>query len=228
MRVLLVDDHELFLEGLRNLLIANGVEVVGAASDGFEALAKARSLRPEVILMDIRMPRCDGLQATRMIKAEHPEIKIVILSVSDDDDDLFGAVRSGASGYLLKSAVAKDFFSLLEALAEGEVPLSKGLSARMLAEFARQLRGHEARSERTAVHDDDNLTGRQIAILAMVAQGLTYSEIGAALCITEHTVKYHVRQSIDRLHLKNRAQLIAYAHESGLLPGGRMTGEGGE
>ncbi len=110
MKVLLVDDHALFLEGIRNLLLARGIEVVGTAGDGLQALERARALRPDVILMDVQMPRCDGLAATRLIKAELPDVKIVMLTVSEEDENLFEAVKSGASGYLLKSLDAHDIF----------------------------------------------------------------------------------------------------------------------
>src|SRR5512143_2268967 len=137
LRVLLVDDHALFLEGLRNLLALKSIEVLDTASDGLEALEKARSLRPDVILMDVQMPRCDGLAATRLIKAELPEIKIVMLTMSEDDSDLFEAVKSGASGYLLKKLKPEPFFALLADLQAGLLPFSPGLGARLLEEFAR-------------------------------------------------------------------------------------------
>ena len=137
MRVLLVDDHRLLVEGLTNLLTAHGIEVVGAAQDGLEALELARSLRPDVILMDIRMPGCDGLEATRLIKAQMPELKIVMLTTSTDDDDLFEAIKSGACGYLLKSANSREFTEALQGLEEGIPPFSPGLAAKVLREFAR-------------------------------------------------------------------------------------------
>ncbi len=216
MRVLLVDDHTLFLEALRDLLIGHGVDVVGVALDGFEALASARALHPDVILMDVRMPRCDGLQATRMIKAEFPEIKVVMLSMSAEDGDLFGAIASGASGYLLKSEPAMKVLELLETVSQGEVPLSRGLSARILVEFASQA-SHRHKDFRTAGENADGLTSRQTEILTLAARGLTYAQIGAAICISENTVKYHMKHILDRLHLQNRTQLVAHAHSSGLL-----------
>ncbi|MBC7235662.1 MAG: response regulator transcription factor, partial [Chloroflexi bacterium] len=125
MKVLLVDDHALFLEGMQNLLTSRGIDVVGIARDGLEALAQARALRPDVILMDVRMPRCDGLAATRLIKAELPEAQIVMLTTSDEDEDLFEAIRSGASGYLLKSLNAPDFFALCGVGAGRGSPLTR-------------------------------------------------------------------------------------------------------
>jgi two-component system NarL family response regulator len=212
MKVLLVDDHPLFLEGLQNLLATRGIEVVGTANDGLEALEKARALRPEVILMDIQMPRCDGLAATRLIKAEMPEVKIVMLTVSEEDEDLFEAIKSGASGYLLKSLDAGKFFDLLSGLRRGEAPLSPGLAAKILDEFAR----HPPAGSETCGRGQE-LTSRQMEVLTLVAQGMTYKEVGAALHLSERTIKYHMGEILNRLHLENRAQVIAYAARMGLI-----------
>src|SRR5512136_1518630 len=132
MKTLLVDDHALFLDGLKNLLTLRGVEVVGTARDGMEALEKARTLHPEIILMDIQMPNLDGLAATRLIKAELRDVKIVMLTMSAEDEDLFEAIKNGACGYLLKTLDVDEFFSLFVGLARGEVPLSPGLAGRVL------------------------------------------------------------------------------------------------
>lgn len=224
MRILLVDDHSLFLEGLRNLLASEGVEVVGTANDGFEVLVQARRLRPDVILMDINMPRCDGVTATRLIKSEIPSCKIVILSMSDDEHDLFEAVKSGASGYLLKRIDAAEFFFYLNELQAGHPPFSPGLAEKILAEFAHS---HATRPELdtslkqpghppAAPEPDADLTARQMQILALVAQGQTYRQVAETIGITERTVKYHMSEIIDHLHLNNRAQVIAYATRMGL------------
>lgn len=219
MRVLLVDDHALFLEGLQNLLTARGVAVVGTAADGREALAQARALRPDVILMDVRMPRCDGLAATRLIKAELPEIKVVMLTTSAEDEDLFDAVRSGASGYLLKDLRADAFLDLLAGLARGEAPLSPGLAGRVLAEFARQ-----APALRPAAEEGlRGLNPRQVEVLTLVAQGLPYREVAAALSLSERTIKYHMGEIVRALHLKNRAEVVAWAARSGLASPLRTT-----
>jgi DNA-binding NarL/FixJ family response regulator len=210
MRVLLVDDHALFLEGLKNLLSARGIQVVGTARDGLDALDKVRALHPDVVLMDIQMPRCNGLQATRLIKAELPEIKIVMLTVSGEDDDLFEAIKSGASGYVLKNLDAARFFDLLSGLEQGQAALSPGLAAKIMQEFARQ-------SAAPAALPSEQLTPKQIELLALVAQGNTYKEVAAALNLSEPTIKYHMGEIIKRLHLKNRAQAIAYAERMGLL-----------
>ena len=212
--VLLADDHPLFLDGLTNLLSARGVQVVGTARDGLEALEKARSLRPEVILMDIQMPRCDGLCATRLIKAELPEVKIVMLTMSGDDDDLFEAIKSGACGYLLKTQDTEEFFTHLTGLAHGEPPLSPGLAARILELVGRQASGAARDDEPPQSHP---LTDREREVLTLVAQGLTYKEVAAKLFLSERTIKYHMGEIIARLHLENRAQVIEFARRSGLV-----------
>lgn len=217
MRLLLADDHTLFLEGLQNLLRAGGYQVVGAAHDGLEALQLARALHPDVILMDVRMPQCDGLTATRLIQAEMPEIKIVMLTTSAEDADLFEALRSGASGYLLKNLEPNQLFDYLSGIARGEAPLSRQLSARLLREFARQaelLEEHTAPGE--AGPPGAELTARQREILVLVAQGMTYKEVGATLSLSENTVKYHMGEVLQRLHLKNREQVVAYARQYGV------------
>lgn len=225
MRVLLVDDHRLFLEGLRNLLTSEGIEVVGVAHDGFEALSEARRLRPEVILMDIQMPRCNGVAATRLIKAEMPECKIVMLTMSEDDEDLFDAVKSGASGYLLKRLSAEEFFGYLSDLEAGRPPFSPGLAALILEEFARQATRLESQhpTEPAALGQPDGaeggvLSARQMQILTLVAQGQTYRQVGETIGITERTVKYHMGAIVERLHLQNRAQVLAYATQKGFTP----------
>jgi DNA-binding NarL/FixJ family response regulator len=218
MRVLLVDDHPLFLEGLRNLLTARGVEVVGTAGDGLEALDQTRMLHPDTILMDVKMPRCDGVAATRLIKAEFPDVKIVILTVYEEDSILFEAIRSGASGYLHKSLDAKEFMELLSTLERGEAPLSPGLSTRILEEFAQQAgrAGSLAAAEQDPRGWQPSLTTRQVEILTLVTQGLTYRQIGTTLCLSERTVKYHMGEVLTRLHLKSRAEAIAFATRMGL------------
>lgn len=217
MKILLVDDHSLFLEGLTNLLRAGGYTVVGAARDGLEAVHLARSLHPDVILMDIRMPRCDGLAATRLIQAELPEIKVVILTTSAEDADLFEALKSGASGYLLKDLQPHDLFNFLNGLERGEAPLSRQLSARLLAEFTRQA---HILDERSAPEPPDlarhGLTPRQTEILGLVADGLSYKEIGGRLSLSENTIKYHMGEILQHLHMKNREQVVAWAIRSGL------------
>lgn len=224
MKTLIVDDHALFLHSLKVLLAASGYEVVGLAANGMEALQQARSLRPELILMDIEMPVCDGLAATRMIKAEMPQVKIVVLTVSSSDEHLYEAIKSGASGYLLKSASADDFLQMIGQVARGGAALPPELAARVLDEFMRQARQAEAQAEAPAGTlagaAAEALTPQHIEILTLLAQGLTYAQIAEALCLSEATIRYHLSQIMDRLHLQNRAQVIAYAARHGL---GRTT-----
>jgi DNA-binding NarL/FixJ family response regulator len=215
MRALIVDDHPLFRDGLKNLLTSRGLEVIGTAQDGLDALEKARTLRPEVILMDVQMPRLDGLAATRLIKAELPEITIVMLTMSGDNEAVFDAIKSGATGYLLKTQDTEEFFGLLLGLTRGEVPLSPGIAGRILKEFAHQA--EEMKAVRAAAQQDEveGLSSRQMQVLTLVAQGLVYKEVAAKLGFSERTVKYHMGEIIARLHVDNRAQVIEYARRMG-------------
>jgi two-component system NarL family response regulator len=220
MRVLLADDHRLLLEGLANLLDAHGIEVAGMANDGLQASALARSLKPDLILMDIRMPNCDGLDATRRIKAAMPEVRIVILTTSTEDADLFEAVRSGATGYLLKSMDAEELVEALDQAQQGIPPFSPGLAAKLLSEFARlspeDAERPEAGMPREVRESRCGLTGRQIEVLTLVAGGLSYKEVGAKLSLSARTIKYHMAEIMDQLHLENRAQVLAYAGKMGM------------
>jgi DNA-binding NarL/FixJ family response regulator len=209
MRVLLADDHPLFLDGLEDLLASNGFEIAGTARDGLDAIEKARALGPDAILMDIRMPRLDGLAAVRAIKAEMPGVKIAMLTISEADDDLFEAVKSGASGYLLKSQSAEELLALLRGVESGEAVFSPGLAARILQEFGRQASALEEK-RRTA-----GLSEREREVLTLIARGLKYKEVAAKLFLSERTIKYHMGQILERLHLKNRAQVVEYARSTG-------------
>ncbi|MBX7253383.1 MAG: response regulator transcription factor [Candidatus Promineofilum sp.] len=221
MRVLLADDHRLLLEGLSSLLAANGIDVVGQAHDGVEAVALARALRPEIVLMDLRMPGGDGLTATRRIKAELPETRVVILTTSTDEADLFEAVKSGACGYLLKSMSADELIDSLHGAQQGAPPFSPGLAEKLLGEFAR-LAGSAAVPSADAAAMTETpallpvLTERQREVLQLVAAGLTYKEVGARLNLSPHTVKYHMAEIMAALHLEHRAQVLAYAGKQGL------------
>jgi DNA-binding NarL/FixJ family response regulator/signal transduction histidine kinase len=207
-RLLLVDDHPLFLEGLRNLLVTRGFTVVGTANDGQAALHQARALRPDVVVMDVHMPGGGGLEATRAIKAELPETKVVMLTVDADDATLFEAIKSGASGYLLKGLNANQFCELLVGALRGDVSLSPGLAARIVAEFSRATPTPSL--PRPMGEGGGDLTPRQREVLGLVAQGLTYKEVGQRLHLSEKTIKYHMGHVLEKLHLKNRAQAIAY------------------
>ncbi|HEX9116490.1 MAG TPA: response regulator transcription factor [Anaerolineae bacterium] len=223
MRVLLVDDHPLLVEGLSNLLQAHQITVVGIAADGRQALHLARTLQPDVILMDIAMPGCDGLTATRWIKAEIPEAKIVILTGSTESQDLFEAIKSGAYGYLLKTIEAGALVEAIEGVSQGIPPLSAGLAGKLLGEFQRLAAADapprpvpappgQPASEPAA----PGLTERQTQVLALVAKGLSYKEVGIRLGLSARTVKYHMAEVMQRLHLANRAQVLAFAARIGL------------
>ncbi len=212
MKVLIADDHALFRDGVASLLKAWGMEVAGQASDGLEALEQARRLRPDLILMDIKMPRCNGLEATRLIKAEMPETKIVMVTVSDEEEDLFEAIKSGAQGYVLKNMSGEEFGRVLADIASGEAPLSRGLAAKILAEFVRLTREPEPKAS-----DRDQLSEREREVLQLVANGAINKEIATELFISESTVNYHMKNILAKLHLRNRAQAVAYALQSGLV-----------
>ena len=212
-RVLLVDDHPLFRKGIASLLSSEpGFEVLGEASDGQEAIEKARDLMPDVILMDISMPGVNGLEATQRIKQEIPYVRIVILTVSDEDQNLFEAIKSGAQGYLLKKIEPQTLFQTLRGVLEGEAPLSRVMATKLLAEFARQRRAASEPRTPTAT-----LTEREKEVLGLLATGKTNKEIAGALRIAENTVKNHLKNILEKLHLENRVQAATFALREGLL-----------
>ncbi|MCZ7574261.1 MAG: response regulator transcription factor [Ardenticatenaceae bacterium] len=213
LRIVLADDHALFRDGIASLLTAWGMEVVGQAGNGAEAVRKVGELRPDLVLMDIHMPELNGLEATRQIKAQWPEVQIVILTVSEEDEHLFEAIKSGAQGYLLKNLHAQEFAELLTGLARGEAPLPRTLAAKMLAEFARQ--GQKPAPAQPA-DPAEQLTPREKEVLERLAEGASNKEIAAALSVSENTVKYHVRNILSKLHLSSRTQAAAYAIREGL------------
>lgn len=217
-KVMLVDDHKLFIEGLQYLLETHGVQVLGKAKDGNEALIKARILRPDVILMDIRMPNCDGIQALRQIKSEFPGIRIVMLTTSDDEEDIFQAIKYGASGYLLKDTDASSLIKLLNDLEQGCMPLTAGLATKIMMELRTVGRMDNIElKQQTEEKENPELTDRQLEVLELVAMGYTYKEVGAKLDLTERTVKYHMGRIIEQLQLKNKSQVIHYAIRNGLV-----------
>ena len=226
MRVLLVDDHRLLLEGVNNLLTSQGIDVAGMTCSGEEALKLAQTLKPDVILMDIRMPGWDGLETTRRIMAKMPAAKIVILTSSADEHDLFEAIKSGAFGYLLKSMDAEELLEALAQVQEGIPPFSPGLAARLLREFSRMADGNtdnvetQTQADGEAANKDDAeetaLTAREREVLTLVANGMSYKEVGAQVNLSPRTVKYHMAKIMARLHLEHRSQVLAYAGRVGL------------
>ena len=207
-----MDDHVLFRRGLACLLSSRGIDVVGEAGNGAEALEKARESMPDLIMMDIRMPVMDGLTATRAIKQEMPYVRIVMLTVSDDDADLFQAIKAGAQGYLLKNMEPEELFEMIDGAFRGEAPISRSLASKILAEFANQ-----AQREPGPVPVRSALTTRETEVLQLVANGACNRDIAAALCISENTVKNHLRNILEKLHLDNRVQAVAFALRQGLI-----------
>jgi len=206
MKILIADDHALFRDSLRSLLEAHGLEVIGEARNGREAVELAKKLKPEVVLMDLSMPEMDGLSATKLISADQPEVKVVVLTASDEDAKLFEAIKSGAQGYLLKNLESEDFFSLLDGVNRGEPALTPALARKLLQEFARPAQ--------TPVlpQDPDALTEREREVLELLVNGVTSNrKLAKQLGVSENTVKFHVRNILDKLHLHNRAQVVSYA-----------------
>jgi len=214
LRVLLVDDHELFREGLAGIIAAQpDMQVVGEASDGLEAVVKALELKPDLILMDIQMPGVDGLEATRQIKRELPEAIIVILTVRDEDEKLFEALKNGAQGYLLKSIRSREMLDMLRGTARGEAAISPLLAGRMLEEFRRLSRlaplDHGEESE--------VLTQREQEVLGLVAAKKSDKEIAETLSISLNTVKTHLRNILAKLHVNSRREAARLARSKGLV-----------
>ena len=215
LRILLADDHKLFTDSLRFLLETYGIEVAGVASNGLDAVQKAEVLMPDIILMDVRMPECDGIEALRRVKSRLPGIKIVMLTTSEDDEDLFQSIKLGASGYLLKSMNGAELVDMLLNLENGGAPLAPKLAARLLREIGNSSLKNRAFLADTNANAGSGLTERQMEVLEAVARGATYKETGDLLGITERTVKYHMASIMEQLQMENKSQLIAYAARMG-------------
>jgi DNA-binding NarL/FixJ family response regulator len=212
MRLLLADDHTLFRNSLRSLLEARGVEVVGEASDGRQAIDLAGRLRPDLVLMDLSMPVLNGIEATRQLAAQMPELKVVILTASMEDEDLFEALRAGAHGYLLKNLEADSFFDLLDRALAGEPALTPQLSRKVLQALSKPA------TARPQHEDPDALTDREREVLELIVDGITSNrQLARRLDVSENTVKFHVRNILDKLHLHNRTQAVAHALRHGMV-----------
>lgn len=206
MRIVLADDHALFRDSMKSLLEARGLSVIGEAQNGREAVELARRLKPEVVLMDLAMPEMDGLAATKLIAADLPDVKVVVLTASDDDANLFEAIKAGAQGYLLKNLESEAFFTLLEGVNRGEPALTPTLARKVLQEFAKPSHGSAQRE------DPDALTDREREVLELLVAGVTSNrKLAKQLGVSENTVKFHVRNILDKLHLHNRAQVVGFA-----------------
>jgi len=214
-RVLIVDDHTLFRRGIAAVLSSQqDLKVVGEASDGLEAIQKVKEIAPDVVLMDLNMPRCSGLEATQALQAEMPQVNILVLTVSDDESDLFTAVKFGARGYILKNAEPEELTHAIFHIARGGVIISPLMATKLLTEF----KDLSAETERESVHQADAvLSPREGEVLQLVATGATNKEIGESLFISENTVKTHLQNIMEKLHLANRSQAAAYAVEKGLV-----------
>ncbi|HKZ83718.1 MAG TPA: response regulator transcription factor [Anaerolineae bacterium] len=216
LRVLLADDHALFREGLAGIIARQpDMEVVGEAGDGLEAIVKARELVPDLILMDVTMPGCDGIEATRRIKQELPAVTIVMLTVRDEEEKLFQAIKSGAQGYLLKDIHAREMLDLLKGAVRGEAAITPVLAGRMLEEFRRlgQL-AHEIPEEESVA-----LTRREQEVLSLVAERATDREIAEALSISLSTVKSHIRNILAKLHVSSRREAARHARHKDRIRG---------
>lgn len=215
-RVLIVDDHQVVREGLSFILKTKGdIEVVGMAEDGKDAIEKARALVPDVVLMDISMPRMDGVEATRQIKKENPQIGVVVLTMYAEEEYIFDLVRAGAAGYLLKDADSAQIAKAIRAISRGESMIHPVIASKILTEFS-QLSGGGA-SARRPLQAEHNLSDREITVLKLVADGKTNKEIANSLNLSEKTVKNHVRNIFRKLDVSDRTQAAIYALRTGLI-----------
>jgi DNA-binding NarL/FixJ family response regulator len=210
LKVLVADDHRLFRQGLISLMRTRSdlVQVIGEAASGNEAIRLTKILQPDVVLMDIHMPDGNGLEATVCIREQFPQVSVVMLTASETEDNLYRAIRSGASGYLLKDLDADELFELLSGVERNEIIMTRTMGARLLkavASASKELEGTEG------------LTEREIDVLRLVAQGASNSQIAETLVISINTVKVHLRNILDKLQLDNRTQAAAYAVRCGLV-----------
>jgi DNA-binding NarL/FixJ family response regulator len=224
-RLLLADDQAMVRQGFGALLNAQpGMAVVGEATNGEEAVRTCRELRPDVVLMDVRMPVMDGLEATRRLLqpdgADHRP-RVLMLTTFDLDDYVYEALRAGASGFLLKDATADDLVAAVRIVAAGEALLAPSVTRRLIEEFARQPRRDRPRPDRLA-----SLTARELEVAKLIARGLSNAEIADTLVLAEQTVKTHVGRILTKLDLRDRAQVVVAAYESGLIAPGE--GQGGQ
>ena len=211
-RVLIVDDDDLMRAGLHGVLSSDAsIEVVGEASDGRDAVYRTRLLQPDVVLMDVRMPDLDGISATRELLDAFPEVRVVIVTTFEQDDYIFGALRAGASGFLLKRTRPEELVAAVHTVAAGDSLLSPSVTSRVIERMARQPAPDATRGARL-----DELTPREREVLELVARGMSNGEIAAALVVEESTVKTHLRRVLAKLGARDRVQAVNFAYESGL------------
>src|SRR5438477_5900155 len=208
LRVLIVDDHALFRRGLQMVLKQeDDIELVGEASDGAEAVEKAPELMPDVVLMDVRMPRRSGIEAAGEIKDLLPHVKILMLTISDEEADLYDAIKAGASGYLLKEIPIEEVADAIRSVWQGQSRISPSMASKLLTEFAAISKATNERPQMPA----PRLTDREMEVLKLVAQGLNNRDIAKELFISENTVKNHIRNILEKLHLHSRMEAVVYA-----------------
>ncbi len=214
-KVLVVDDHTLFRRGITAVLAnQEGLEIAGEASDGLEAIEKTKEFTPDVVLMDLNMPRCSGLEAIQALQAEMPQVNILVLTVSEMETDLFAAVKFGAKGYLLKKAEPEELVHAILHIARGGAIVSPLMATKLLTEFKDLTVGAVRESSEQA---NTELSPREGEVLQLVANGATNKEIADSLFISENTVKTHLQNIMEKLHLANRSQAAAYAVQKGLV-----------
>jgi DNA-binding NarL/FixJ family response regulator len=211
MRILVVDDHGLFRDGIVSLLKAAGKTVVGEASNGVEAIDQAMQLRPDLVLLDIDMPEMNGIEALKQIRQKLPDTKVVMLTVSNEDDNLLKAVQAGAVGYLLKNLSADEFLSSLDGLQRGEVAMTRKTMSQMVNALA------NLEQQKSEYHKQDRLTARELELLQYVSEGMSNREIAKKLHISKNTVKYHMKNILQKMNLQNRAEAAVFAVREGLV-----------
>ena len=215
-RVLLVDDDDLMRAGLRAVLSSDEtVEVIGEATDGLDAVERIGALAPDVVLMDVRMPRLDGISATQQILSTDPSVKVLVLTTFEEDDYIFGSLSAGASGFLLKRTSPEDLIAAIHTVAAGEALLSPSVTRRVINRMAHRLDRADPSSEQL-----EELTPRERDVLELVALGLSNREIADRLVIEESTVKTHVKRILMKLHLRDRVHAVIFGYESGLVTPG--------
>jgi DNA-binding NarL/FixJ family response regulator len=208
LRVLVCDDHALFRRGLQMVLEQeDDLELVGEASDGVEVVTKAQELMPDVILMDVRMPKRSGIEAATEIKETLPHVKILMLTISDEEADLYEAIKAGASGYLLKEIPIEEVADAIRSVWAGQSRISPSMASKLLSEFAAMSKASEDKPQMPA----PRLTEREMEVLRLVAQGLNNRDIAKKLFISENTVKNHIRNILEKLHLHSRMEAVVYA-----------------
>ncbi|MGH2785349.1 MAG: response regulator [Actinomycetota bacterium] len=213
-RVLIVDDHALFRRGLQMVLEQeNDIIVVGEGSDGAEAVSKTQELMPDVVLMDVRMPKRGGIDATKQIKEIAPHVKILMLTISDEEADLYDAIKAGATGYLLKEVSIEEVGAAIRSVQTGQSLISPSMASKLLSEFATMVK----RADEKQAAPQPRLTDREMEVLKLVAKGRNNRDIAKELFISENTVKNHIRNILEKLHLHSRMEAVVYAVREKLL-----------